>query len=148
MLARAPLLAIVCTSTAAVASPVVDDALPESPSSLDDDIARQSRTRVFDFDGVVIGDADTAPSIELVLGLEVGDIDLLRSPPTNPRIIDIELMHRRDCVLDRIRGGQCVLRGFDEPVDAGIDVERYGRDRAQHGRVLLLDRIRDTADDL
>ena len=129
----------------ALAKPVPGDSLPDSPSSLDADLVER-RTRVFDFEDDVIGDIDIV--VEDTLGLEPGDIDLLRSPPTNPRIIDIDLMHRRDCALDRVHGGQCVLRGFDEPAEHGIDVDRYARDRAMQGRIDALDRILETADEL
>ena len=128
----------IAIALAVVGSPAVgaDDSLPDSPSSLDADLARTFKTRTFDF-------ADVDLDVETTLHLEPGDAELLRTSPTNPRIIDLDRAHRRDCALDRIRGGLCIMR-LDEEPDLSIDVGAYGHDRAQRGRFEILDRILET----
>ena len=70
-------------------------------------------------------------------------IDIFREPPRqeSPRIIDVDAMVERDCFLDRIHGGECVLRGFEEP--EGTDVAAEARDRAEHMRFELVERVLD-----
>ena len=130
--------AVVVTLLALAAPAYADDSLPESPSSLDDDLVRIAKT--FDF-------ADVDIAVEITLHLEPGDAELLRTSPTNPRIIDLDRAHQRDCALDRIHGGLCILR-FDEEPDLSIDVDAYGHERAEYSRFEILGRILETADEV
>jgi hypothetical protein len=111
---------------------VDEDELPPSPQDLDAELERLDPTRTANlFRG---------------LGLELDPFEehTLRSllAPRNPRIIDVDLMHARDCLLDRIHGGQCVLRGFDEEPES-IDVSRYGDELGQRQRFEVLERMID-----
>lgn len=125
----------------AVADDVEPDDLPSSPHDLDAELTKIDPSRAA---------ADVLRGIGLrhrVDHFDTFDDDpfvLLTAPP-NPRIIDVDLMHARDCAFDRVHGGMCVLRGFDES-PGSIDVNAYGTDNAQRNRFQILERILDSVD--
>ena len=111
------------------------DDLPSSPHDLDAEIERLDPTRTANLFHAL------GPELDLF------EDHAFRSlmAAQNPRIIDVELMHARDCLVDRIRGGLCVLRGFDDNAER-IDVDHYGVGRAHRTRYEILERVIDSLD--
>jgi hypothetical protein len=81
-------------------------------------------------------------------GLFVGDRTITFDPdePLNIHIIDIDLMHARDCKRDETRGGRCILRWDDDPETSRLDILDGGVSRVSRRRFEILDTMLDSVE--
>ena len=135
-------LTIVLVLATPAAADVEQADLPRSPNDLDAELTTIDPRRAM---------ADVLRGLGIrhradQLGTFEDDAFLFVTTSHTSRVIDVDLMHARDCAFDRVRGGACVLRGFDQPDP--IDIAAYGAGNAQRQRFEMLERMADSVDAL